>query len=225
MSWSRTSIISARACARSAASATYRAASSLAPMSMCASGRTGCARMRPVSIPRQDGLRQPEDVPLAHLPPARPAHHGRPVDEGDAVDLRLDADVQPRPHACRMASTGSVSRRRPRPRRAAWRCRPRPPRAPRRTAPSCPRTGGTAPRGSPLPPRRSRRSARPRSPARRTACAPPPPARHGSRRSGRPACAAPAGGGSRGRHSSILHIVAGRHMARHTYVLNVCFFI
>ncbi|HUB37614.1 MAG TPA: acyltransferase [Streptosporangiaceae bacterium] len=51
MSWSMTSIISARARAWSAASATYRAASSPAPISTCARGRTGCARIRPSSIP------------------------------------------------------------------------------------------------------------------------------------------------------------------------------
>jgi pimeloyl-ACP methyl ester carboxylesterase len=45
-----------------------------------------------------DSLHQAEDVPLAHLPPVRPAQNRRPVDEGDAVNLRLDADVQPTPH-------------------------------------------------------------------------------------------------------------------------------
>ena len=45
-----------------------------------------------------DCLHQAEDVPLAHLPPVRPAQNRRPVDKGDAVNLRLDADVQPAPH-------------------------------------------------------------------------------------------------------------------------------
>src|SRR5580692_2401071 len=47
---------------------------------------------------RQQRLYQPEHVLLAYLPPAPPAQDRRPVDEGDAVNLRLDADLQPLPH-------------------------------------------------------------------------------------------------------------------------------
>jgi hypothetical protein len=46
----------------------------------------------------QEGLYQSEYVTLAHLPPARPAQDRRPVDQSDAVNLRLDADIQPGPH-------------------------------------------------------------------------------------------------------------------------------
>src|ERR1700691_4799482 len=45
----------------------------------------------------EHGLRQPEDVPLAHFAPVRPADDRRPVDEGDAVNLGLNADVEPGP--------------------------------------------------------------------------------------------------------------------------------
>lgn len=45
---------------------------------------------------RQEGLDQAEHMPLADLPPVHPAENRRPVDKGDPVDLRLNADVQPR---------------------------------------------------------------------------------------------------------------------------------
>jgi hypothetical protein len=45
---------------------------------------------------RHKGPHQSEDVQLADFPPVRPAQDGRAIDEGDAVNLRLDADVEPR---------------------------------------------------------------------------------------------------------------------------------
>jgi len=37
-------------------------------------------------------------VPLAYLPPSRPAQHRRPVDEGDALHLWFGAHPQPDPY-------------------------------------------------------------------------------------------------------------------------------
>jgi hypothetical protein len=43
-------------------------------------------------------LHQSQDVQVADLPPLRPAHDGRPVDQSDAGNFRLRADVEPGSH-------------------------------------------------------------------------------------------------------------------------------
>ena len=93
---SRVRPTSARA-GRVSARATSIAASSRAPSSTWASGRTGCGRISPGLDRRlQAGLDQAEPVVGGDLAPAVPAEHRGGVVQRDLLRLRLGAAVEER---------------------------------------------------------------------------------------------------------------------------------